>query len=145
MLAPVNSDVRCCYLNVEQTFTSAMLGVVCADLLVQEYRWSGALISPVNVVFICANDGSWFRFFFDAGVFFWKKAAALDGGFVEGEHSYQIVRVSEAEPILGQAIRSVAFADVESSPGRKLVISFDNGAMLELQDENDENTLLVRT
>jgi hypothetical protein len=54
-----------------------LTGQRCERLICQEFWYAGELSAPVNVLFLRAN-GAWHRFFFDAGVLFWRSVDAPD-------------------------------------------------------------------
>ena len=110
-------------------------------LAVQQSWFRGQLTAEANVLFLQLAPGSWLRFFFDAGVFFWRMVDAPDAGERGDEDSeYRIVEAAP-EGAMG-TVSAVHF----TAPDRDtvvLTISFAGGAQLVLQNRDDRNTLLV--
>jgi hypothetical protein len=108
------------------------------DLAVQECWHQGRLSAPANVVFLRVAPERWLRFFFDAGVFFWRTIEAPDTPAAADGFEYRIVQA--APECVGRTVSTV----VVTAPDRDtvvLTISFAEGGQLILQNRDDANTL----
>lgn len=128
-------------MSAEATFASEATGARCHALLRQEHWYQGKLSALWNVLFVQVAADRWLRFFFDAGVFFWRSTRQPDSIPQQEESTYQLTSVIEATPLLGQVIVSVVFTDPDASV-RELVIEFSGGGRLRLTNAEDENQVV---
>jgi len=128
-------------MSAEATFVSEAMGATCHALMRQEHWYQGEPSSLWNVLFLQVAADKWLRFFFDAGVFFWRSAPQPDCIPKHEDNTYQLTSVREATPILGQVITRVVFTDPDAL-GRELVIEFSGGSRLRLANTEDENQVV---
>ena len=119
------------------------MGVTCADIWQLEYWYRGHLASPCNVAFLRINDGQWLRFFFDAGVFFWKMVPRVDAELADGDFLYRPVRSADAAMLIGKVVEGCLFLGDSGGQNRVLRIRFATGGRLTLTNAGDENALSI--
>ena len=126
-------------MNEPAEFVRMLEGQECRALLTQEVWHRGVPSDLVNVLFLQVGDRRWARFFFDAGVFFWRVAAAeaVTGG--EPEWEYRLVDVGARFRVAGQRIARVEF--VQPDPGcARLIIVLERGRLI-LDNADDRSRL----
>lgn len=111
----------------------------CRALLTQEFWHHGAPADLVNVVFLQIDSGRWARFFFDAGVFFWREAAPapVEGGGPEFE--YRLVDTGQRLGLTGERIEQVRFTQPDPDCAR-LHFEFTRGTLI-LDNADDRSRL----
>jgi hypothetical protein len=129
--------------NQQSSFVKAIRGTTCRDIWQLEYWYGGHLSSPCNVAFLCVNGGHWLRFFFDAGVFFWKMVPSVDAELADGDFSYRPVRSTDATLLIGKVVDGCLFLGDDGQPNRALTIRFVTGGTLTLTNVGDENVLSI--
>jgi hypothetical protein len=123
----------------EREFTLQMQDQRCDELMALEYWYQGRIASEWNVLFLKIRDGSWVRFFFDAGVFFWKKDVPSRPEDHEGSE-YRLVKPTLAKAVEGRTIVEARFTELKSG-GRTLTLELDDGMALHLHNENDRSSV----
>ena len=127
--------------NTEQRFSDLVKGKICVEVSRLEYEHEGT-VSPCTVVFMRVGPDKWLRFFFDAGVFFWRLVETPDETRKENGFLYRVVGVPEATP-QPQEIQRALFKGSEGDPVRALLLEFQNGSKLRLVNAKDENALFI--
>jgi hypothetical protein len=130
-------------MNEEQTFKARINGANCIAVMQQQHWHRGKLSSLSNVIFLQTASESWVRFFFDAGVFFWRNVAAPEAPGSNEDDVYKIVPALGIACISGSAIISVVFQGLNGASIRTLVLGFTQGNHLTLINAADENTILI--
>lgn len=119
----------------EQEFTLQLQDQRCDELMSLEYWYQGRMASEWNVLFLKMGNGSWVRFFFDAGVFFWKNEAPSRPEDQE-DYEYRLVKPKLAKVVEGRTIVEARFNALKSG-GRTLTLELDDGMALRLHNKND--------
>src|SRR5687768_8319573 len=124
----------------EREFQSRMNGQQCEQFLVQQFLHRGRMASEWNVLFLKLTNGPWMRFFFDAGIFFWKEEEpSLPEDHEENE--YRLVKPEIAKAVDGRTIVAASFSAL-SSGGRTLTFELDDGMALHLHNDNDRSSVV---
>jgi hypothetical protein len=126
-------------MNTESRFVAAALNQTCTGILVQEYLFRGSVHDGANVIFLSLDTGICLRFFFDAGVFFWKVAppVAPPG---DDQFQYRLTEPKFAQGLRGQKIVAAEFS-VSSDSARELGITFEGGMKFCLRNHMDTSAL----
>lgn len=126
---------------VEEEFKRQLHGAVVTELIRLEYWFEGELESEVNVLFARVKDDRWIRFFFDAGVFFWREVAIPDVPETQGPYSWRLLPAHLPGLRLSSTVDEVAFIGDEGQMPRSLAVSLSNGSGFTLQNIDDQNVL----
>ena len=123
----------------ESRFEAAALNRTCTGILVQEYLFRGSVHDEANVIFMSLDTGICLRFFFDAGVFFWKVATPVAAPS-DDQSEYRLVEPKFAERLRG---RKIVAAEFNASPdyARELGIAFEGGIRFCLRNHMDTSAL----
>lgn len=126
-------------MDAEARFVATALNRTCTDILVQEYLFRGSVHDAANVIFLSLDTGICLRFFFDAGVFFWKVAppVAAPG---DDQSQYRLTEPTFAQRLRGQKIVAAEFA-VSADSARELSIAFEGRVKLCLRNHMDNSAL----
>src|SRR5262245_66541646 len=101
--------------STEREFALEVENQRCVEFRVQQFWLEGRLADEWNVLFLRLSS-RWVRFFFDAGVFFWKRQSpSLPAKHENNE--YRLVRPEIANVIEGRTILAASFSQL-SSGGR---------------------------
>ena len=102
-------------------------GHICEELLAEEHRHSGMILSPANVVHL-RFGGSWYRLYFDWGTVFWRESQEAPAPYQMPELASEIrivdlgvsysVRGSRLEHIETKAIEDDSEVAFRFSAGR---------------------------
>jgi len=100
--------------------------------------------NPYNVLFFELENGTFARFFFDGGVFFWRSEAPSTPDSFEG-NSFRLTEPDSFRLLSDRTITAVRF---EGAPGaeRRLEIAFGDSCSLEVQNHHnhrDETVVAV--
>jgi len=125
--------------TAESGFVAAALNQTCTGILVQEYHFRGSVQDEANVIFMSFETGNCLRFFFDAGVFFWKVAPPVVAPS-DDRFEYRLVEPKFAERLLGRKIVAAEF-NASSHSARELGITFEGGMRLCLRNHMDTSAL----
>jgi hypothetical protein len=137
---PEPMPVNRAHVNDPAEFVDTLAGRECRALLAQELWHHGAPSDLVNVLYLHMSDGRWARFFFDAGVFFWREATPepITGG--EPVWEFRLTDVGERFGVCGQRIEQVRFTQPDRDCAR-LAIVFERGTLV--LDNADDRSRLV--
>jgi len=127
-------------MNEPDEFVRMLEGRECRGMVAQEFWHHGVPSDLVNVVFLEVKGGTWVRFFFDAGVFFWRTGAPeqVTGG--EPAFEYRLTDLTERFNVMGRRISRVYFT--QPDPGcARLVIVLDRGRLI--LDNADDRSRIV--
>src|SRR5437764_3808780 len=113
----------------------------CRALIAQEYWYRGELVSDANVLFLRLEDDIWHRFFIDAGVVFWKTAAAREAPKEDDDHHYPHTDIGVLYGFTGKRLSNVSTADLPG--GGELRLDFDSGEAIILRNVDDCSKLVV--
>jgi hypothetical protein len=108
--------------SAEHEFAQEVENQHCEEFRVQELWFEGRLADEWNVLFLKLRSG-WVRFFFDAGVFFWKRESPVLPEKHE-QNEYRLVRPEIAQVVEGRIILAASFSRL-SSGGRTLSLNMD--------------------
>jgi hypothetical protein len=111
----------------------------CESLMVQEYRYRGDPVSDANVVFLRVEDGTWHRFFIDAGVVFWKAVAGPDECADDGDHHYSLKDIGAIHELVGKQLSRVSAVDLPN--GCEIRLDFGDGKAVILRNVDDRSEL----
>jgi len=111
----------------------------CETLMVQEYRYRGELVSDANVIFLRVEDGTWHRFFIDAGVVFWKAVEGLNEFADDGDHHYSLKDIGAIHELVGKQLSRVSAVDL--SNGCEIRLDFEGGKAVILRNSDDRSEL----
>jgi len=126
--------------SAEREFALEVQNQHCEEFRVQQFWFDGRLADEWNVLFLKLRS-SWVRFFFDAGVFFWKRQSpSLPEK--HGNNEYKLVRPEIANVIEGRTILVASFTRL-SSGGRTLSLSTDSGPALHLHNKHDRSSIVL--
>jgi len=123
----------------EREFTLQLQDQRCDEFVAVEYWYQGRIANEWNVLFLKLGNGSWVRFFFDAGVFFWKKEAPSRPENHE-DSEYRLVKPPLAKAVEGRTIVDAGFSALKSG-GRTLTLELDDGMALHLHNQNDRSSV----
>jgi hypothetical protein len=126
-------------MDSEAGFVAAALNQTCTDILVQEHLFRGSINDGANVVFLSLDTGICLRFFFDAGVYFWKVAPPIATPS-DDQSEYRLIEPQSAERLRGRKIVAVEF-NPPSESARELGITFEGGIKLCLRNHMDKSAL----
>lgn len=120
-------------------FVRQLEGRTCSGIVAQEFWHHGVASDLVNVVFLQVTDGVWLRFFFDAGVFFWRVGAPerVTGG--EPAFEYRLTDLGARFGVVGRRITRVEFVQPDPDCAR-LVIAFERGRLI-LDNADDHSRI----
>jgi hypothetical protein len=123
----------------EREFALQIQDQRCDQFMVQQFWHRGRLASEWNVLFFKLANGSWLRFFFDAGVFFWRtEEPSLPENHEDNE--YRLTKPEIANAVEGRTIVDAAFSDLKSG-GRTLTLELDDGMALYLHNDKDRSSV----
>jgi hypothetical protein len=127
-------------MNEPDDFVRLLEGHECAGMVAQEFWHHGVPSDLVNVVFLQLAGGPCARFFFDAGVFFWRVGApeVVTGG--EPVWEYRLTDLGARFGVSGQRIARVHFVQPDPECAR-LVIQFERGRLI--LDNADDHSRIV--
>jgi len=123
--------------NEEYAFAQQLEGQLCHELKVQQFFYEGRLADQWNVLFLRLARDRWVRFFFDAGVFFWKNERPT---LPYRDNEYRLVTPEIAKAVEGRTVLGVAFSSLATG-GRTLTIELDNQTALHLHNERDRSSV----
>jgi hypothetical protein len=126
-------------MNEPDEFIRLLEGQECRGIIAQEFWHHGVPSDLVNVVFFQVESGLWLRFFFDAGVFFWRPGAPerVTGG--EPTFEYRLTNLGARFSVRGRRIERVTFT--QPDPGcARLVIALDRGRLI-LDNADDHSRI----
>lgn len=126
-------------MNEPDEFVRLLEGRECSGIVAQEAWRHGALSDLVNVVFLQLDGTDWLRFFFDAGVFFWRMRAPepITGG--EPAWEYRLTDLGARFRVTGQRIARAQFVQPDPDCAR-LVIELDRGTLI-LDNADDHSRI----
>lgn len=118
-----------------------LTGAICESLVRQYYWYEGEKSEGVHLLFLKIAGGKWHRFFFDCGPLFWREVEAPDVWDTTraDKHHYEQTEIGREHSLIGIAIAEVVHQDLVPQP--EVVIRFQNGTQLVLQDFCDYQTL----
>jgi hypothetical protein len=119
----------------------AITGARCRALIAQDFWANGQLVSNANVLFLQVADGTWHRFFIDAGVLFWKTVDAPEPPRQHGDWDYRHADIAARWGLLDKRIVDVYTADLPR--GGELRLIFEGSTIVVLRDVEDHATLIV--
>jgi hypothetical protein len=125
--------------NEPEEFIRMLEGRECSGIVAQEVWRHDVPSDLVNVVFLHVARSMWVRFFFDAGVFFWRVGAPkrVTGG--EPAWEYRLTDLDDRFGVSGQRIVRVQF--VQPDPGcARLVIALERGRLI-LDNADDHSRI----
>ena len=111
----------------------------CESLMVQEYRYRSELVSEANVIFLRVEDGTWHRFFIDAGVVFWKAVEGPDESADHGDHQYSLKDIGAIHDLVGKQLSRVSAVDLPN--GCEIRLDFGGGKTVILRNVDDRSEL----
>ena len=116
-------------MNEPDEFIRLLEGQECRGIIAQEFWHHGVPSDLVNVVFLQVESGLWLRFFFDAGVFFWRTGAPerVTGG--EPTFEYRLTNLGARFRVRGRRIERVTFTQPDPDCAR-LVIALEGGRLI---------------
>lgn len=126
-------------MTTESGFVAAALNQTCTGIVVQEYHFRGYVHDEANVIFMSLETGNCLRFFFDAGVFFWKVAPPVVAPS-DDQSEYRLVEPEFAERLRGRKIVAAVF-NASSHSARELGITFEGGVRFCLRNHMDTSAL----
>jgi hypothetical protein len=125
----------------EQDFVERVLHKFCLGIQVQQVIYDGGVSDPCNVVFMELFESPTLRFFFDAGVFFWREEEPApiraSAGF-----RYRLLRPEGFQVLEHKRIVHASFALLPRRR-RLLELRFETGVRLCLQNADDKNTVVI--
>jgi hypothetical protein len=123
----------------EKSFVVRIWGRTCRELRTQQYCYAERLEAEWNV-FWMRDDSAWIKFFFDAGVFFWKEEAP---SVPEGSrlHQYKLVEPTFASTLSNKEIVAANFGPLPGG-GRVLGIWFEGGVALRVENQSDRTSIV---
>jgi hypothetical protein len=132
-------------MSAETSFSVRISGVTITDIRRMEYSFEGTVEEEVNVVFAQVDDGTWTRFFFDAGVFIWRDVQIPEATSNEGPHSYRVVPIDVSWLRESPTVEKVEFTGTEGDLERAIALIFTGDRQLVLRNADDHNSLSVGT
>jgi len=105
--------------------------------------WYGGKFIGHCVLFMKLPTGIWLRFFFDAGVFFWREVACPDRNYDEGSVSYRSTEIPDGARLLGQVVDRIEISGIDGHPFRELVIAFAGGSRIRYEDRDDKTQFAI--
>jgi hypothetical protein len=125
--------------NEPDDFVRLLEGHECRGMVAQEFWHHGAPSDLVNIVFLQVSGGTWLRFYFDAGVFFWRSGAPeqVTGG--EPAFEYRLTDLGARFGVSGQRISRVHFTQPDPDCAR-LVIAMERGRLI-LDNADDHSRI----
>jgi hypothetical protein len=87
------------------------------------------------------EDGTWHRFFIDAGVVFWRTVDRPDAPRDDGVHHDRHKDFGSAHNLIGRRIQRVTTVDLPG--GGEIRIDFEGGSTVVLRNVDDQSSLVV--
>ena len=128
-------------LGREREFVSRLEGRRCSKFLAQQYWLDGRLEDEWNVLFLGFSDGTYVRFLFDSGEFFWREEAPSLPDTFEG-HDYRMVEPAFSREVNGRSIAAVLFTSLISG-GRAVSFSFVEGGALHVHHDSERSVVFI--
>ena|SRR6266403_4362998 len=123
----------------EREFTLQIQDRRCDEFMVQQFWHQGRLANEWNVLFLKLANGPWLRFFFDAGVFFWRtEEPSLPENHEDNQ--YRLAKPDVAKAVEGRTIVDAVFSALKSG-GRTLTLELDDGMALHLHNDKDRSSV----
>lgn len=116
---------------------------MCRALVAQEYWHRGQLVSNANVLFLRLEDGTWHRFFVDAGVVFWKTVEAPEPPDEDVGDRYPLTDIAGRYGLTGERLSSISTADLPG--GGELRLTFESGKVIILRNLSDCSKLVFES
>jgi hypothetical protein len=120
-------------------FIEILKGKICLGLVGQQYFWNGELVNDCGLLFLQISEDVWVRFFFDAGVFFWRIEAQSEVAQFDGEYEWQLKYLGSKCKVLGRRIEAVGFEGNEGGQINQLSIHFAPNVVLCLRNVDDRS------
>jgi hypothetical protein len=134
-------NARCDISRQEQIFLERVLHRACGGIQVQQVVYDGAVSDPCNVIYLELVDLPTLRFFFDAGVFFWREEEPSPIPASVG-FRYRLLRPEAFRVLEHKRVLTANFALLPQ--GRRILeMRFESGVGLYLQNSADKNTVVI--
>ena len=130
-------------MSPEASFSARIKGTRISEFIRMEYSFQNELVSEVSVLFAHLGEDSWIRFFFDAGVFFWREVIVPETPYIEGAHSYALHPIQLQCSGDDAIVQKVEFTGQEGTTKRSASLLLRAGCVLKLKNENDENSFSI--
>lgn len=130
-------------MSPEQAFRRRLTGARCIDLQCLDHYHEGKLAGPCCAIFLRTQSGSWVRFFFQAGEFFWSDVSRPDAENDDGEDSYRLRRPPKALLLGDGSIESVVFEGEAGEERREVTLEFSSGVIFYVLNQGAETTLSI--